>query len=512
MKKYILITAIILAASVSGCKKDFLSLEVNPNLPSVTTPQLSLAGALAFVPNIEVNDYIIYDIWSGYWSWNGGVVPPASIFQYQFTNTSFSPPIWNDLYTNATNFNNLIIASSKDASLHNFQAIGMIMKAWDFENLVDNFNDVPYSQAFQPSTILFPKYDKAAAIYTDLGKQLDAAIALIGTAPSGTAPGNSDVMFGKAGDVVAEMKLWTRFAQTLKLRLAIKESQIGASPGSILGPIPALAAGLPAADGSAYLTTDALINPGYANTANQINPYYGGFVFDANGNPGANAQVYRANAYSINLLKNNNDPRLAQEFSAVQTPLPATGNYRGNVFGDAVNILGTQFTSGAGPAYSISPTQSSILMLAAESYFLQAEAVVRGYITTGNAATLYAQGVTADFLYLGLSAGQATTYLAANPFPTTGSQGAQIQAIIGQKYVAFLNGYDGLQAFNDYRRTSFPALPSSVDPAAASTHLPSRLFYPITEAQSNPVQYAAAGGATISRFTSQIFWDTRTGL
>jgi len=496
MKKYILIIAVILAASVSSCKKDFLSLEVNPNEPSVTTPQLTLAGALAFVPNIEVNDYVIYDIWSGYWSWNGGVVPPASIFQYEFTNTDFSPTIWTDLYFNATNFNNLITATTKDASLHNFTAIGMIMKAWDFENLVDNFNDVPYSQAFQPSTILFPKYDKAADIYADLGKQLDAAIALIGTSGSATSPGASDVMFG------GNMGLWKQFAETLKLRLAITASNVPATESAI-------AAGLPAA-GTGYLTTDALINPGYANTAGQINPYYGGFVFDANGNPGASAQVYRANAYSINLLKNNNDPRLEQEFSAVQTP-GADGDYRGNVFGDAINILGTQYISGAGPAYSKGPTQSSILMLAAESYFLQAEAVARGYIT-GDAAALYADGITADFAYLGLTSAQATTYIAANPYPTSGSLNGQVSAIITQKYIAFLNGYDGLTAYNDYRRTGFPNLPSSVDPAALSSHLPSRIFYPLSEAQSNPTQYAAAGGATISQFTSQIFWDTRTGL
>jgi hypothetical protein len=497
MKKYILIIAIILAASVSSCKKDFLSLEVNPNEPSVTTPQLTLAGALAYVPNIEVNDYVIYDIWSGYWSWNGGVVPPASIFQYQFTNTDFSPTIWTDLYFNATNFNNLIKATSGTPALHNFQAIGMIMKAWDFENLVDNFNDVPYSQAFQPSTILFPKYDKAADIYTDLGKQLDAAIALIASSGGATSPGPSDVMFG------GDMTKWSQFAETLKLRLAVTASNVTAVESAV-------GTGLPAA-GNSYLTTDALINPGYANTAGQINPFYGGFVFDANGNPGANAQVFRANAYSINLLKNSSDPRLGQEFSIVQTPLPASGNYRGNVFGDAINILGTQFTSGAGPAYSKGPTQSSILMLASESYFLQAEAVARGYIT-GDAAALYASGITSDFEYLGLTDAQAATFIAANPYPTGAPVGTQVKAIIYQKYVTLLNGYDALIAYNDYRRTGYPALPSSVDPAALSSHLPSRIFYPLSEAQSNPTQYAAAGAASISQFTSQIFWDTRTGL
>lgn len=488
MKKYILIIAVILTAGISSCKKNYLDLEVNPNQPSVTTPQLSLAGALTSSPNILVGDYIIYDIWSGYWSWNGGVVPPASIFQYQFTNTDFSGPIWNDLYVNATNFNNLIKLSAADPALHNFQAIGMIMKAWDFENLVDNFNDVPYSQAFQPSTILFPKYDKATDIYTDLGKQLDAAIALIGNGSTGTSPGTSDVMFG------GNMSLWVQFANTLKLRLAVTA---GAK-------ISALATGLPAA-GTAYLSTDALINPGYANTAGQQNPFYGAFVLDANGNPGGSAQVYRANAYSIQLLKSTNDTlRLAQEFSVVQTPLAATGNYRGNVFGDAINILGTQFTSGAGPAYSKGANQSSIMMLAAESYFLQAEGVANGYIT-GDAAALYLSGIESDFKYLGLTTAQADVYAATMPYPT-GSADAQEKVIILQKYIAFLNGYNSLQAYNDYRRTGYPALPSSVDPAAVSKYLPYRLYYPESEAESNPDSYAAAGAASINPFTSKIFW------
>lgn len=486
MKKYILIIAIILTAGFTSCKKNYLDLEVNPNNPSVTTPQLTLAGALAFTPNITVGDYFIYDIWSGYWSWNGGVVPPASIFQYQFTNGDFSPAIWSDLYVNANNFNNLINSTKSDASLANFTAIGMIMKAWDFENLVDNFNDVPYSQAFQPSTILFPKYDKAQDIYTDLGKQLTAAVALIAANPGAASPGASDVMFG------GDMSSWKQYANSLRLRLAI-------TAGSS---IPALQQGLPAA-GSDYLQTDALINPGYANTAGQINPFYGSYVLDANGNPGATAQVYRANNYSIQFLKSTNDTlRLAAEFSKVQTPLSGTGDYRGNVFGDAINILGTQFTSGAGPAYSKGPTQSSIMMLAAESYLMQAEAVERGYIT-GTAADLYAAGIQADFEYLGLKDSQAATYIAANPL---GSGDNAIKNIITQEYIAFLNGYNSLQAYNNYRRTGYPALPSSVDPAAISNHLPYRLYYPESEQESNPDQYKAAGGETLNPFTSKIFW------
>ena len=47
-------------------------------------------------------------------------------------------------------------------------------------------------------------------------------------------------------------------------------------------------------------------------------------------------------------------------------------------------------------------------MLAAESYFLQAEAALRGWIT-GDAKDLYQKGVEASFRYLGLGASFAPT-------------------------------------------------------------------------------------------------------
>lgn len=485
MKKYIsIITAIILAAGISGCKKDFLSLEANPNQPSQTTPQLILAGAIVTVPNITVGYVNPYDVWSGYLSWNGGVVPPASLFQYTFTNATYGG-FWTELYANATNFNNLITLASKDASLSHFQAIAMIMKAWDFQNLVDNYGDVPYSQAFQPSTILFPKYDKAADIYADIYKQLDAAIAVAGK--DGISPGTSDPMFG------GDMAKWVQTANTLKLRIALRESNLGGKP--------AFATTLPAA-GDAYLTTNALINPGYANTAGQQNPFYGNFVLDATGNPAVNANIYRANQFSVKYLQNTNDTlRLSRIFSlAIPVDSPGTAKpsvYYGNPYGDAVGIKGTANVSGAGPGLAVSPTQSSIFILASESYLQQAEAVQRTWIT-GDASALYVQGIEADFAYLGLSKDDADTYAAANPITKNGNA---IQNIILQEWVTFLNGYDSFEAFNNYRRTGYPNLPSSIDPAAISDHLPTRLYYPSSEQTANPDNYV-----NVDPFTTKIFW------
>src|SRR3569623_343739 len=147
MKKYIstsIIAAVLLTTSITGCRKDYLSQEVNPNNPSVSTPALTLAAAEVGAANIVSTNYNEYGVWSGYWTTSGNYVPNQGINQYQFTNQTFDTQTtgpWINLYSNLTNFNALQTISSDPANA-NFRAIAMIMKAYDFEQLVDSYNDV----------------------------------------------------------------------------------------------------------------------------------------------------------------------------------------------------------------------------------------------------------------------------------------------------------------------------------------------------------------------------------
>ena len=79
MKKYILIIAAFFTAGISGCKKDYLSLETNPNTPSITTPALTLAAALNNSAAIIIGDYPQYGVWAGYWTTSGNYVPNQSV-------------------------------------------------------------------------------------------------------------------------------------------------------------------------------------------------------------------------------------------------------------------------------------------------------------------------------------------------------------------------------------------------------------------------------------------------
>ena len=116
-----------------------------------------------------------------------------------------------------------------------------------------------------------------------------------------------------------------------------------------------------------------------------------------------------------------------------------------------------------------------ILLTAAESYFLQAEAAHRGWIS-GDAQTFFQNGITASFNMLGATG--ASGYIAAsdgvNLIGWTGSSN-KIEAIMTQKWIA-LCGINAIESFIDYNRTGFPAVPLSL--IAEQSQLPYRMLYP----------------------------------
>ena len=498
MKKYISVIAVIFTIGIAGCKKDYLSLENNPNQPSVTTPDLLLPSAEVQAAYIYQVAYPEYGVWAGYWTTSGNYVPNASVNEYQITTGSFGLPdgnaLWTDLYLNLSNLNTLQTLTSGNAATANYQAIAMIMKAFDFQQLVDNYNDVPYTQAFNTKN-LTPAYDKGADIYHDLGKQLDAAIALITANPNATVP-TSDVIFG------GDMTQWQQFANTIKLRLAIRVyTKTPSDP---------LVTDLKTTASIGYLTADAAVNPGYVQSnsgagVSQENPFYGYYGYDVNGNATFGNNYYRANAYGVKFYANNNDPRNG----AFYAPTSAGGVIAGNIFGDILNNKQNPATSAIGTGLLAGPSQNAVLISTAESDFLQAEALQSSLIPVGgktfaSAQAAYEAGITASFEELGLTDAQAATYYGqALANVGWGSSSNKLTAILTQKWAA-LNGWFNLEAYNEYRRTGVPVLASSVDPSAIGHNLPTRILYPTSELSTNSGNLGKEG--TINPLTSKIFW------
>ncbi len=488
MKKYISIITVVFTIGMAGCKKAFLNQEVNPNNPSVTTPQYTLSGAEAISATIVSNDYPEFGEWGGYWCFSGSYTPDAQFQEFAVSITVPPDPLsaWDDLYGNLTNYNNLQVSSASVAADANFEAIAMIMKAYNFEALVDNYNNVPYTQAFQPATILFPAYDSGQSIYNDLVKQLDAAIALISkSGAAATNPGTSDIIYG------GNMTNWQIFANTLKLRLAIRQSNLSSN---------AAEADLASTASIGYIgvSTEADCQPGYTNALGKQNPFYMEFGFDQNGNPVEGYLTQRSNIVASNLMKSLNDPRDSAYYATVSGAINALQ------LGNPANASNA-ISSPIGPGLLKSPEQPQPIFSSYESLFLQAEAVARGWIP-GSASALYNAAVTASFN--AVNAQGAAAYLAqpSVAYPAAGTLDQQVKAIITQKYIS-LNGYFCFEGYNEFRRTGYPVLPqnpASQDPAAVSQTLPTRIPYPLTELNTNPTNLALQG--TINIFTSKIFW------
>ena len=172
----------------------------------------------------------------------------------------------------------------------------------------------------------------------------------------------------------------------------------------------------------------------------------------------------------------------------------STGVFQGNYFGD--QGIPNSKTSTFGPGILKSASQPAVIMLAAESYFLQSEAALRGWIP-GDPKTLYQKGVEASFKFLGLTTAQAQVYYQqsadkqVNWAATTTFQ-EKLALIIRQKWAA-LTLINELEPFNDYRRLKLPAdIPLSTSPFSTGK-MPTRLLYPQREYEVNAESVGAAG-------------------
>lgn len=497
MKKIIyqiVLFASALSIGLAGCKRE---LDINQNPNTVTesniTPELILPNALSNVGSQTVLGYGWLSNWVGHWSPSGGYNPDTEESTYNIT-SSFQDTKWANVY-NALFDLHVVETKAKANNQSFYQAVAMIMKAHLFQNLVDLYGNVPYKQAFMALEFPSPTYDKAEDIYADLHLKLDTAITLLSTATVGDAEAEVDIVFD------GSTALWTRLANTLKLRLLIRTSEVNPNPTAELAKIVAKGGVLKAGESAAA-------NPGYLNDVGKQSPFYGTYGLTPSNNQ-AN-EYYRANAYIISVLRTTNDPRIGRFFKAAASPANPANPYVGNVYGSSPSTdFSGDRTSNIGPGLARSFDQAQWIVTSVESLFLQAEAVARGWFT-GDPKAAYEAAVRESFTWLGVpnAVTAANAYMAANPIADWSTAGATADSrakfIVGQKYLALI-GINPLEAWNDYRRLGVPTnIPLSVNPGRGSRTIPVRLIYPAAEYAVNSANVSAQGSITGQ---TKLFWD-----
>lgn len=490
----IIVLALFLSAGTVGCKKQ-LDINANPNNPSddVIEAENILPNAMHFTGAATVLGYGWLANWMGYWSASGSFNPSTEESSYGITNT-FQEVKWGNVYNVLFDLH-LTETKAKAKGQAYYQAVAMILKAHLYQNLVDIYGNIPYSQAFQPTEFPSPAYDDAKSIYDNLQVKLDEAIGIMKTVTASSANKELDIIYKGVNDS------WIKLANTIKLRLLIRQTLLNANPTAEIAKIKA--------NGGVLQTgMTAAVDAGYQNDVNKQSPFFGTYGLLPSGED-ANT-FFRGNEYSVEGFKSRDDPRIGYFFKKAKSPTNPANPYVGTEYGSEPNTaFGGDQTSNIGLALTKSADQAQWFVTSVESMFLQAEAIQRGWDIggpfAGNAKGAYQAAVRESFTFLGVTnaVAEANSYMTLNADYDAAAD--KITLIVREKYYS-LTGINPLEAWNDYRRLNVPAdIPLSVNSARGSRVIPVRLSYPSAEYAVNATSVQAQG--TVNTQTSKLFWD-----
>lgn len=516
MKKIKLILPFI-ALALFSCD-NYLDVNDTPNNlffsqagPDKLLPAAQVTTFRAQAINMNQLGNVFMNSWgSNVASFTGGY---ANEFQLNIQN-SFYAAIFQNIYLNTKNFEEIIKYPNADHSKDYFIAAAKICKAHYMQYLVDLYGDIPYTEAFQDVANTTPKYNDDQFVYRQLIGELDSAVQLIIDAnPDAEDITSYDVM------MQGDMAQWAQFANTVKLRMLLRMSN---NTGAVAAYRDAQLQALANSDSVAtygFVTTDVIVNPGYSSATNeQMNPFFGTYAYTAAGTATQNWTFVAMSGHAYKYLRNNPSSNGTEVVTGSGVLYPGVADpralrlFRGTLKGVTQGSTTVDVPSAGTPArlgygvYNPYITQTEpistvadllkmasndgYVMTASEAHFIQAEVAVRyaAWFPMLNAQTSFDAGIAASFPRLGVLATALPTYKTAIAtkaglgWPASTTTDLKIRAIMTQKWIALM-GVHGIESFIDYNRTGYPVTPLAL--TATETRKPRRLIYPTSEYVAN---------------------------
>ena len=369
-------------------------------------------------------------------------------------------------------------------------AMAEIIAVINFAHATDCFGDVPYTQGgLGLDGILYPVYDTQEAIYVDMMDRLKQSVAILKDAGEGQGYQGADPIYDN------DLTKWTRFANSLRLRLAMR-IRFADPEGSAAVISECVNEGLFIENNSQNfaLPHQESENPELYNPWYDLRKY----------------QNFRISEKFVNWLKSTNDPRL--EMLADTT---ASGEYLGFPNGLNDRMLSSypwnNYSSPNPILFSKSLPQ--FLMCASEVWFLRAEAALFG-LGTGDANALYRTGIEMNFLLWDVPADKASLFLSTEPEATlNGSDENKFRQISTQAWIAFVPNFT--EAWCNIRRTGYPEIPQRTDPnlyalGVTDGILPKRYKYASSEYLTNKTNLEEAiQRQGPDKIDTPVWWDVR---
>lgn len=382
-----------------------------------------------------------------------------------------------------------------------------ILRIFGSMRVSDCYGPIPYSLVTGAEYTV--AYDSMEDLYNAMFADLDEAITAIETlvlaGEDASSLADSDLVFG------GDFKSWVKFANTLKLRMAMR----------IVNAAPELARqkaeeAVSDAIGVMTETTDSA----WSSFNDGMNPYYRvAYTW------GSETGEMRLSANMTSYMNGYGDPRLA----IYGTPME-DGSYvgvRNGIYYDAATESDYKQLSNV----RIAQSDKLLVMSAAEAWFLRAEGALRGWDMGDSAKNLYETGVTVSMQERGAKIGDylsstdgpadytdplnssysiaATTSIAPMYDESAGTQ-ANLERILVQKWIA--NFPNGWETWADFRRTGypkhFPVVKNMSADGVTSARGMRRLRFPDSEYNTNTANVNAAvsllGGADLA--STDLWW------
>lgn len=471
-----IVALVAVSVTATACTDDLTSLNENPNFP--TDVEVPFFATAALVETAKFAEGTLNQSVGSYWVQHMAPVQYAWDDRYDIRQDNIEAQ-WEQVYTGPLQDWKQVIEKAEDRGRTDQVAAAKVMQAFLFQIVTDSWGDVPYSQAntglaLENGGTTTPVFDPQQEIYESLIQELEEASA--GLSGSGDVFGAADFIYG--GDPEG----WRRFANSLRLRLAMRLSEVDPALGRQVFSS-AVAAGV-----FESLSDEATFE--WEATSEHENPWCDncGGVENIGGR--------KVSVTMVDILKSLSDPRLGvyvrpnNEGEFVGLPNGLQDGH-GIPFGAA---------SPAGEVFMRSQTRPSILLGYDEVLFLQAEAAERGW-TSGDPGALYESAIRANLARYDIPDAEVAAYLAQPEVAYAG----ELEQIALQKWISLFTR--GIEAWAEYRRTGVPDLVPG--PAAVLNQVPSRVPYPGSESSLNAANLEEArsrqNGASM---ISPVWWAT----
>ncbi|MFT4662493.1 MAG: hypothetical protein ACI8XB_002783 [Patiriisocius sp.] len=488
MEKRIYILLFVILFFVISCKKGFEEINENPNVSLEANPEELFAYA-QLKYHTDYGHGVNTEMW-GLNKWmqiQANINGISSLGEEYFIGSDALNNTWQITYANVLgNISEAIRITNDQPEKINENSIYRIYRAYVFHRLTDLWGDIPYSEAHnlvndENIPDFTPAYDSQESIYIDLLNELEEAKNLFD--PSLPSLGMQDWLY--QGNV----DHWKRFANSIRMRMATRISNI--SPGLSSEVIQDII------DENMFIQSN---EEGAHFPHTSVSAMRSAFYELHSTGQG----MRNPSQYLIEKLNSDNDPRIGNY--ATFTPesiIFGTFEYVGmpsfipNAQVDAIEY--SNLTISYIGDYFLDASLEGTSLGYPEVCFLLAEASLNGVGTPLSPSEYYNNGVSAHMEFMNVNQSEIDEYL-----QNEGAFDGTLENIINEKWKTLIYT-DGIEIFNEWRRTGFPILKDPDGLEINISSIPKRLAYPALEWSLNG-QNVMDVGLVQNDFLTPVWW------